>query len=212
MNGYCTTFAKQAYSMASEVLSFLGLYAHYVGDDTRAQAIGQEMLRVGQAQNEWDVQSRAWIVLGHALTGLGQLDEAGAAYRRAMEDEWAWGGEWRTWIRTGLIRVALLKGEKEALREALPHVEEILRYWETDPTLHNVHFERFETCWICYRLLQALQDQRAPEVLERAYALVQARAAKLQDPAHRRMFLENVAAHRDIIAEWERVHTGASCG
>ena len=144
--------------------------------------------------------------MGHALTGLGQLDEAAAAYQRALESK-SYGGEWHFFSRAGPVHIALLKGGAETLREALPYVEEILRYWEADPTLHMVPAERFETCWTCYRLLQALQDPRAPAVLERAYTLLQNWATKLQDPEHRRMFLENVTAHRDIVAEWERVHT-----
>ena len=142
--------------------------------------------------------------MGHALTGLGQLDEASAAYQRVLED-WTQGYGWQLWFQAGPIRVALLKGDTKALREALPHVEEILCYWDAHPALRDVAFERFETCWACYRLLQALQDPRVPEVLERAYALVQATAAKLQNPEHCRAFLEDVAVHRDIVAEWERV-------
>jgi hypothetical protein len=46
-------------------------------------------------------------------------------------------------------------------------------------------------------------------VLDRAYNLVQSQAAKLQDPEHRRMFMENVTAHRDIVAEWQRLHPSA---
>ena len=90
----------------------------------------------------------------------------------------------------------------------MPYVEEILRYWEADSALRHIPFERFDICWTCYRLLLALQDPRALEVLDRTYALVQAQANILQDPAHRRAFLEDVAAHREIVAEWKRVHTG----
>ncbi|MGC9395885.1 MAG: ATP-binding protein, partial [Anaerolineae bacterium] len=188
-------------------LFFVGLYAHYQGDDARAQACGEEMLCIGQAMGEKVYQTWTWMIVGHALTGLGQLDEATTAYRRALEGSalWGlWGEQFRLWLRAGLIRIALLKGGTGTLQEALPQVEEILRYWDAHPALRDVAFERFETCWTCYRLLQALQDPRAPEVLERAYNLVQATAAKLQDPEHRRMFMENVPAHRELIAEWER--------
>ncbi|MBN2389674.1 MAG: AAA family ATPase [Anaerolineae bacterium] len=190
--------------MVQIVLFSLGLFAHYMGDDTQAQARGQEILRFGQKYDAEDVQVWAWMLLGRALTGLGQLEDANAACQRALESSSLWIEEWKLWIRAGLIRIALLKGGTEAMREAMPHANEILRYWEGYPALRDVGLERFEVCWTCYRLLQALHDPRAPEVLERAYDLLQARAAKLQDPAHRRMFLEDVAAHRDIIAEWER--------
>jgi tetratricopeptide (TPR) repeat protein len=195
--------------MVCWALLYTGLSAHYLGDDVRALALGQEVLRTGQALGEERVQKWAWALVGHALTGLGRLDAAGAAYHRSLSQAELPSG-WTLCRWAGLIRIALLKGGAEVLQEALPQVEGILRYWDAHPALRNVDFERFESCWTCYRLLQTLQDPRAPEVLERTYTLVQATAAKLQDPEHRRMFLENVTAHRDIISEWERVHTGAS--
>jgi tetratricopeptide (TPR) repeat protein len=195
-------------AMVWVVLFFLGLYAHYLGDDVRAQACAQEILYINQELGEKYVQSWAQILLGYALTGLGQLDEARAAYKCVL-DEVGWILGWLFWLQACLVRIALLRGETTALWEALPLVEKLLRYWEKYPTLRGVPFEPFETCWTCYRLLQALHDPRAPEVLERAYNLVQAQAGKLQDPEHRRMFLKNVAAHRDIVAEWERIQQDA---
>ncbi|MFN2285539.1 MAG: tetratricopeptide repeat protein, partial [Anaerolineae bacterium] len=192
--------------MVRTALFFVGLYAHYAGDDARAQACGQEGLRIASALGEQNSQRWGWMITGHALMGLGQLDEANAAYQHALK---GWDQTNGIWFRASPVRVALLKGDTIALQEALPHVEEILRRWDAHPGLRDVGIERFESCWACYRLLQALHDPRAPEVLERAYNLVQATAAKLQDPAHRRMFLENVAAHRDIVAEWERIQQDA---
>ena len=96
------------------------------------------------------------------------------------------------------------------MQEALPHVEEMLRHWEKDPSLQGIINEPFEVCWTCYRLLLAMGDPRAPEVLARAHDLVQARAAKLKDPAHRCAFLEDVWVHREIVAEYER-RSARSC-
>ncbi|MBN1581128.1 MAG: hypothetical protein JXA89_10525, partial [Anaerolineae bacterium] len=84
------------------------------------------------------------------------------------------------------------------------HVEEMLHYWETHQTLLQVIIEPFEVCWTCYRLLQAIGDPRAPAVLTRAHDLVQARAAMLKEPAHRRAFLQKRKVNRDIVAKYER--------
>ncbi len=194
--------------MASVVLAYLGLYAHYGGDDVQAQACGWEMLRILQALDQKVPQVWAWIVVGRALTGLGQLDEARDVYQHVLGDGLSLWAEYQILIPAGLAHIALLKGRTEALQEALPYVEEILRYWEAHPALRDVLFEPFEMCWTCYHLLKALHDPRAPEVLDRVYALVQAQAARIKDPAHLRAFLENVTTHREIVAEWERVHTG----
>jgi hypothetical protein len=45
---------------------------------------------------------------------------------------------------------------------------------------------------------------RAQDILETAHSLLQERAAKISDEEERRSFLENVAAHREIVVEYER--------
>ena len=56
----------------------------------------------------------------------------------------------------------------------------------------------------------AAGDPRAGEILERAYRQIQSRADKIEDEALRRSYLENVAANREIVREWERVHAAPS--
>jgi hypothetical protein len=61
--------------------------------------------------------------------------------------------------------------------------------------------------WIyltCYQILRASDDAQAAEVLEAAYQLLQARAEKIEKEELRRSFLENVAAHREIVAEFTK--------
>ena len=53
----------------------------------------------------------------------------------------------------------------------------------------------------CYQVLQANDDPRADRVLITAYDLLQERAAKIDDELLRRSYLENVAAHREIVEE-----------
>jgi hypothetical protein len=176
----------------------------YLGDDERAQALGEELLRDAQDRGDRSAAYGAWVLLGDALTGLGDLDAAGSAYRRAVEASSALKESHRWYPRVGLVRVALLKGAADALQEARPYVEEMLQHGEADPLLRGIACGAGEMCWACYRLLQALEDPRAPEVLARAYNLVQSRAATLKDAAHRRAFLEDVRAHREIVAAYER--------
>ncbi len=54
----------------------------------------------------------------------------------------------------------------------------------------------------CCRILRANQDPRAQTVLNTAHRLLQEQAAKISDEELRRSFVENVAAHREIISEW----------
>jgi hypothetical protein len=76
-------------------------------------------------------------------------------------------------------------------------VEEILTHLKSN-TLDSTD-ESLQVYLTCYRVLRAAQDPRAQETLGTAYALLQERAAKIGDAETRRSFLENVAAHREIL-------------
>ena len=54
----------------------------------------------------------------------------------------------------------------------------------------------------CYRVLAANRDPRAKELLRFAYGLLQKRAAKIGDEAQRRLYLEDVPAHRALVQEY----------
>ena len=54
-----------------------------------------------------------------------------------------------------------------------------------------------------WQVLQTKQDPRARQVLSQAHSLLQARAARISDPDLRRTFLENIAAHRQIVQAWQ---------
>ncbi|MBN2393014.1 MAG: AAA family ATPase [Anaerolineae bacterium] len=115
------------------------------------------------------------------------------------------------WLLVGLAQATLFKRGPDSRSQALVYAEELLAYWEENPNLHRytVYYNHYEFAWTCYIVLRANQDSRADDVLERTYTLLQDHAAKIQDPADHRDFLENVALHRDIIAEWERLHPSA---
>ena len=55
---------------------------------------------------------------------------------------------------------------------------------------------------LCVKVLQATGDARATPQLEALHADLQATAARIADAATRLAFLENVAAHREIVAAW----------
>ena len=56
-----------------------------------------------------------------------------------------------------------------------------------------------------YRALQALDDPRADALLKQGYAHLQACADCISDAALRRQFLENVAPHRALAEETQRI-------
>jgi hypothetical protein len=86
------------------------------------------------------------------------------------------------------------------LAQAQAQVEEILSYLE-DGTLDGTD-EPFQVYLTCYRVLCAGRDPRAGGVLVAAHRLLQERAARIEDEELRQSFLENVVAHREIIAAY----------
>jgi hypothetical protein len=96
----------------------------------------------------------------------------------------------------GLARVCLAQGD---LTQAQAHVEEILSYLESHG-LDDAE-EPFRVYLTCYRFLDANQDPRAQETLSTAYNLLQEQASRIEDEEMRRLLLENVPAHREILSE-----------
>ena len=127
------------------------------------------------------------------------MAEAAQSYRQAVEIRGEL-GERNLAIESlaGLARASL--GQKD-LSLALTHVEEILDHLE-DKTLDGTD-EPFRIYLTCYRVLRANQDPRAQDVLAEAHRLLQERAARISDEETRRLFLENVTAHREIVEAWE---------
>ena len=181
-------------------LSDLSLLAHYRGDNETALVYGQQALELTTAVDEWPGRANAWIKLGHAQLGLGHLSEAAEAYQQALNierrlEQFTLAME----ALAGLARVALAQQD---LSQAQAHVREVLAYLESN-TLEGA-WEPFRVYLTCYQVLQAGQDPHAHALLETAYDLLQARAAKINDGAARRSFLENVSFHRDIVRAFEK--------
>ncbi|MEI7644926.1 MAG: tetratricopeptide repeat protein [Chloroflexales bacterium] len=95
----------------------------------------------------------------------------------------------------GLARVTLARGDAPT---ALARVEEVLAHLEVG-TLDGAE-EPMKVYLACAQALRANGDPRAPTLLARARAELLACAAQIADPEARRAFLEQVPAHREIMA------------
>ena len=88
--------------------------------------------------------------------------------------------------------------QQNQLPEAVAQVEDALVHMEQ----HGLAAaeEPFRVYWTCVRVFMANGDQRASEILQYAYRTLLEQAAKLDDEALRRSFLENVVANCELIA------------
>jgi adenylate cyclase len=184
----------------AEGLSCLSLLCHQLGDDEAALEHSQLALDIAQQLGHRNIQAYALTYLGHALAGLDRLAEAADAYRQALILRRAFG---RPHIAmeplAGLARISLAQDD---LAQARTQVEELLDFLQ-DNTLDGTA-EPFRVYLTCYRVLRANQDPRAEVLLATAHNLLQGQAAKIEDEGMRRSFLENVAAHREIVREFAK--------
>jgi DNA-binding SARP family transcriptional activator/Tfp pilus assembly protein PilF len=181
-----------------QTLAYVSLLSHHEGDDLAAREQSERGLAI--AREIGDRLGQGWLLdtYGHALAGLGDLDQAAEAYHQALAlrrelDEPHLAVE----SLAGLARVALQRGNVGA---AMEHVEEILRLGKARG--FGGAIEPFRIWLTCYRVLEACQDPRAGEVLATAYERLQAQRSNIHDEDLARTFLENVAAHRELIAAY----------
>jgi len=175
-----------------------GEVSHHLGDDKAARKYSEQAILVGQDAGDRSTSAGAMVVLGHALANLGHLTEAADAYRQALTLRRRLDEHGRASVPlAGLARLCLAQGE---IAHAQAHVKEILGYLETG-NLGRV-IEPLRVYLTCYWVLEAAGDPRADHILEEAHSLLQDRAARISDEEERRSFLENVAAHREIVREY----------
>lgn len=101
----------------------------------------------------------------------------------------------------GLARLALTLRN---LGLALEQIEEVLGHLE-DSTLDGTD-ESFRVYHSRASVLRACNDPRTQVVLIEARSLLQERAARITDEKLGKSLLENVAAHREIVAAWQEIH------
>jgi predicted ATPase/class 3 adenylate cyclase len=190
----------------SEAVSIcnLSLVFHNLGNQNAACEYAKQCLQLARSIGYRSMEAAAHTNLAHATTALGDLTEAARLYQLSVVlhqeiDETATGIE----ARAGLARVYLAQGN---LTQAREQVDVILNYL-ADNSLNGTD-EPFRIYLSCFQVLRACDAPRAAQVLDTAHHLLQEQAARISDETLRRSFLQNVAAHAEIVNEWERQQAG----
>jgi class 3 adenylate cyclase/tetratricopeptide (TPR) repeat protein len=148
--------------------------------------------------NESVAEGLVW--LGHAWLGLGQPEKAAVAYLEALDIRRALNqSNLAMGALAGLARAALVQGD---LTIGLERINEILTYLAAGGTLDGT-WEPLRIYQTCVQVLEVAEDERAVKILEDAYDFLQERAARISDEDDRRLYLEHVPWHREIVAVWE---------
>jgi hypothetical protein len=97
-----------------------------------------------------------------------------------------------------LAHLARLQGDENA-----PYLTQVLTYLAQHPRAEGTD-RPFDLYLICIEGLQAQDKQNeADQLLSQAQHILQERAVKIKDETMRQSFLNNVAAHREIVRLYE---------
>ena len=174
---------------------------YLMGQRAVAEEYVQRGLTIARALQDMNLEADAQVCRGHIHLDAEELAEAKAAYVRAWELRQDLDQPHRAVDgRAGLARVALAREDWEQARK---HVEAILSYMEAHPNLDGIEDPGL-VYLACYQGLAAMRDACAAEVLAVAHHYLQTKAAKIEDDALRQSFLENVVAHRELLAAYQR--------
>lgn len=186
--------------MESVSLDTLGLIAHEQGHYTVARHYYEQALAIGRVINNERSIGYGLTHLGYTLAELGELDNAAATLEQALALRRRLGSE--AGVIDALGGLALTAAVGNVPDEALEHVQYILA-WIKENGTDGLEFP-VQLYLICYRILQAVTGQTLTEqitaqsVLANGYALLQERAARIQDDDLRQQYLERVPFNREI--------------
>jgi predicted ATPase/class 3 adenylate cyclase len=193
--------AREMGDKVSEATSLINLAWVYSGQEEWELAIkyADNGIVVKREQEQIEAVAEGLIWMGHAWVGLGQPEKALKAYneslaiRRELDQFHLAMG-----VLAGLARAELAQGDSSA---AQGHVEEIMAYLGEGGSLHGT-WEPLRIYLTCYQVLKFTEDQRADEILEQAFRILQSWVDLIPDEGDRRRLLEDVPWHRELMAEW----------
>ncbi len=198
------TYSQEALTLSREIelrfgealgLINLSLIHQYEGDQETARQHGNAALQLAQKMGSKRLEGYAYQTLGKTLKVSGQLQSATDQFWQAL-------AIWHELDQASLLveaeaslaETARLAGD---VAEAMVHVETAVSALTTGQSLDGTE-SPFQIYLTCYQVLNAAQDTRAQDVLYQGHQQLQERANAIVDEQARKMFLEDVAVHRQI--------------
>ncbi|MFN8445404.1 MAG: BTAD domain-containing putative transcriptional regulator [Caldilineaceae bacterium] len=162
-----------------------------------AEEYGQEALRLALVYDLPDAVNYARLHLGYVWLAKGDLEEAALSFQLAAD---GWQTQQSTNLqRESLVGVAAVAYRQDQLQQAADLIRPIVPILlECVPD--NVD-EPYEMVLTCYRILTALQDERAAKLLATAHAQLQSHASKITDRQLRHTFWQ-APAHCQVHELW----------
>jgi tetratricopeptide (TPR) repeat protein len=173
------------------------------GDILAAQSFSEQVLTLTHQSGGRSAEAWACLFTGHVFMGLSQPGVAIVYYQRglAIREELSQ-TNLSCEIRAGLAQALLADGKPA---QAAEQVRLILEFIDGGGTLDGAD-EPMRVYLGCIKVLEANGDSRVSSLLEKAYTMIQERAAKITNQTSRHSFLENVPYHHEIIQRWQGFH------
>ena len=168
------------------------------GDAVQALRVARAALGIAVDVQARDYEAQSLCRVGEAELALKHYEAAAAAFERAESVAAEIGHGTEHDAVAGRARVALAASD---IAGAMGFVERLLASPAAAGTLENVDAKRIMLT--CHQVLAAAGDARAPAPLASAHALLQSRAAMINDPELRESFLTQIPEHREIVAAWK---------
>lgn len=202
--------------LEARALVQLGLALHIIGEAGTAASNCQQALYIARTHGYQAVEAEALTVWGQLLLARQQYTQAITVYREALN---LWQKLGRTQrillVQGGLVDSLRLNGDLSAAQE---FVEAILAvsfpaltlaasrllvatpHTNPQPPVSATPTVASQVLFACYQQLLTQGDVRATTLLHHAQQLLQAKAAKIVDEQLRHSFIEQIDAHRQLLA------------
>lgn len=200
------TVARELGNRYLEAYGMINLSAMLVSQEIYSVAFEDAEQALNLARKFGDRSAEAWALtyLGYANLGLGNFRNATDRFQTALDIRHSLGQEILAMEpRTGLAQVELGQDDPGA---ALTYVEHILSHLAEGGNLEGTD-EPLRIYLTVYLTLVRNRDPRADQVLEDAHTLLEEQVSKIQEQAHKEMFVQNVPWRRQIEDLWQQNKT-----
>ncbi|MEJ2487531.1 MAG: tetratricopeptide repeat protein, partial [Anaerolineales bacterium] len=179
----------------AEILNNLGMLRIEMGDLESARDSVNQVIEIALEIGNRNIHAYGLKSLGKVMEKLNKLDVAIGAYQNSIN---LFNDIERNHIAlepmAGLARIKLLE---RMFSEVIEDVDLILGQIE-ERGIEGTD-DPGSIYMTCYRVLEVAEDERASDILNRAYTFLQTRTANIKNPRQKNLFLENLKSNREIV-------------
>jgi tetratricopeptide (TPR) repeat protein len=178
----------------------LAVTEFFLGDHTRALQLADQALAISRTIASRRLEVSVLTRVGSMRLGMGQAEAAEESFLLAQKIEAEFKDPIPMFeIQVGLAGVALARADSESLKKAGEFLQDLIGEILHEPPTDQSHILPMGLYLMCIRIMKALTDPRADDLIARASWELTARSAKISDHELRAGFLK-LHEHQFILA------------